>query len=128
MTKTTHMRVGVTTDIRRLFQDQLGRAGDIASVDPDLWEDETPAALRAKIRQALSSEGMTGEMRTVNGKILVRRTDFPTSTLPGVSFGGPSVHDLLWSCRPWPDETMARERTEALSTAAKSVSSSNHQL
>ena len=94
----------MTSQIRTVLSNGLTAAGDIISIDPSDYP-VTPQNVRVKVNDAIKAEGMTAETRTIDGFILIKRTDFPgQGTLPGMEAPPPSQRDILMSFRPWPDD------------------------
>ena len=94
----------MTSQIRTILSDNLNSAGDMIGINPGDYP-VTPQNVRVKINDAIKSEGITAETRTINGLVWIKRTDFPgQATLPGMEPLPPSHFDIVRSFRPWPDD------------------------
>ena len=114
-----HIRKGLTGEIReRLFTD-LKRAGDITVI---IAPEEPIARLRIKVKQAIKSEGIEAEIKTIDGELHVKRTDLTTpDSLPGMRPMAPLIADTLHALRPWADDPLADEKNAAINIAIGAV-------
>lgn len=114
-----HIRKGFTGTIREQLFADLKRAGDITVI---IAPDEPIARLRIKVKQAINSEGIDAEIKTINGQLHVKRTDLTApDSLPGMTPVAPPIADTLHALRPWADDPLADEKNAAINIAIGAV-------
>ena len=120
MTKEHRMRNGLpstTSLIRKVLETNLKRAGDMVRIYPKDYDANLPR-LRIKTKDALRSEGMEGVLKTIDGHLWIKRTDFPGQlSLPGMPPPVISDADMLHSLQPWPDDPNAPRKAAAIGVA-----------
>lgn len=94
------------TVIRRQL-DTLKHVGDTTVFIPTY---QPTGHLRSKIKQSAAFNKISVQLRTINGEIHTRRTDFP-NVLPGTI---PPPLDMLRSMAPWADDPYFDEKVKLL--------------
>ncbi len=105
------------TRIRLLLRNKLINAGTTIELP---YDDFGIRRIRSVAKQSAVLEGMNVEIRTIEGRLFVKRTDFNLNghaPLPGMEPPRPTIDRLitdLEAFRPWSNDTDASHRNNTI--------------